>query len=135
MPASFVWGFGRPLWDPGARTYGRKPLHVMLLGPAASGKTALAEQLAAAYCVPSVNVGDLLYEEVAQRTALGLEAKQYMEGSSTVPDRFFMQVRCGHSMCWAGVAWEGWLRGGRWGAAACLLASCAHHCKLPAHRC
>ena len=92
VPASFVWGFGRPLWDPAARTYGQKPLRVVLLGPAASGKTALAEQLAAAYGVPSVNVGDLLYDEVAQRSALGLEAKQFMEGSTTVPDRFFMQV-------------------------------------------
>jgi hypothetical protein len=92
VPASFVWGFGRPLWDPSVRSYGQKPLRVVLLGPAASGKTVLCERLAATYGMPCLNVGDLLYHEVALGSTLGLAAKAHMEGSSTVPDRFFMEV-------------------------------------------
>ena len=26
LPASDVWGFGRPLWDPACRTLGERPL-------------------------------------------------------------------------------------------------------------
>lgn len=99
VPSSYVWGFGRALWDPKARAYGLKPLRTMVLGPAAAGKTVLCEMLSQTYGVPCVNVGDLLYEEVAKGSALGLEAKQYMEGSSTVPDKYFMQVRAAGGHC------------------------------------
>jgi hypothetical protein len=46
VPSSFVWGFGRPLWDPTARVLGLKPLRVMVLGPAASGKSIQCSMLA-----------------------------------------------------------------------------------------
>ena len=39
VPSSFVWGFGRPLWDPAVQVLGLKPLRVVVLGPAASGKS------------------------------------------------------------------------------------------------
>jgi hypothetical protein len=99
VPASYVWGFGRALWDPKVRAYGLKPLRAMVLGPAAAGKTVLCEMLSQTYGVPCINVGDLLYEEVAKGSALGREAKQYMEGSSTVPDKYFMQVRARWHAC------------------------------------
>lgn len=89
---SFVYGYGRGLWDPTQRAPGNHPLRIMLLGPAASGKSTQAELLAQRFAVPHVNVGDLLYDEVAARTALGLEAKEYMDSSKTVPDRFFAEV-------------------------------------------
>lgn len=47
VPTSIVWGYGRPLWDPTARKHGLKPLRVMLLGPAASGKSTQCAMLAA----------------------------------------------------------------------------------------
>ena len=46
VPASFVWGYGRGLWDPAVRDAGKHPLRVCLLGPAASGKSTLAARLA-----------------------------------------------------------------------------------------
>jgi hypothetical protein len=46
VPSSFVWGFGRPLWDPAVRMLGLKPLRVMVLGPAASGKSMQCSMLA-----------------------------------------------------------------------------------------
>ncbi len=47
VPPSTVWGFGRPLWDPSVRVYGQRPLRVVVLGPAASGKSTQCELLAA----------------------------------------------------------------------------------------
>jgi hypothetical protein len=51
-PATFVWGLGRPLWDARARIHGRRQLRIVLLGPAASGKTTLSALLASrcAWC-------------------------------------------------------------------------------------
>jgi hypothetical protein len=46
VPSSFVWGFGRPLWDQSVRELGRKPLRIMVLGPAASGKSMQCGMLA-----------------------------------------------------------------------------------------
>lgn len=46
VPSSFVWGFGRPLWDPSVRVLGLKPLRMMVLGPAASGKSMQCSMLA-----------------------------------------------------------------------------------------
>jgi hypothetical protein len=43
---SLVWGYGRPLWDPAARVYGRRPLRVVVLGPAGSGKSTQCELMA-----------------------------------------------------------------------------------------
>lgn len=71
----FVWGYGRPLWDAGVRAYGLRPLRVMVLGAAASGKTTQCHLLAAHFGMPHVNVGDLLFEEVAAKTELGLQVR------------------------------------------------------------
>ncbi len=83
----FVYGYGRALWDPAVRQYGRHTLHVMVLGPVASGKSTQCELLAQRFALPHINVGDLLYEEIAKKTPLGLEAKEYTDASKTVPDR------------------------------------------------
>ncbi|KAG1679244.1 hypothetical protein FOA52_009273 [Chlamydomonas sp. UWO 241] len=88
----FVWGYGRSLWDEGTRTYGEHALRVMVLGPAGSGKTMQAEMLSKHFGVPHINVGDLLYEEVKNKTALGLEAKVYMDSTKTVPDEYFIRI-------------------------------------------
>lgn len=46
VPSNFVWGFGRPLWDPTVRVLGLKPLRIIVLGPAASGKSMQCSMLA-----------------------------------------------------------------------------------------
>lgn len=47
VPTSFVWGYGRSLWDFSSRKHGLKPLKILLLGPAASGKSTQCALLAA----------------------------------------------------------------------------------------
>lgn len=83
----FVYGYGRGLWDLSVRAHGQHPLRVLVLGPAAVGKTVVCENLAQRFGLPHINVGDLLFEEVAKKTALGLEAKEFMDASKTVPDK------------------------------------------------
>jgi hypothetical protein len=43
---SSVWGYGQPLWDAGRRVYGEHPLRLVLLGPAACGKSTQGALLA-----------------------------------------------------------------------------------------
>lgn len=53
-----------------------------------AGKTTQSVLLAQQYGLPHINVGDLLFDEVAAKTELGLEAKVFMDASKTVPDRY-----------------------------------------------
>ena len=64
VPPNHVWGFGRQLWDHTARVHGRRPLCVLLLGPAAVGKTSVAARIAERFGLLHINAGNLLFEEV-----------------------------------------------------------------------
>lgn len=64
VPPSNVWGYGRPLWDESCRVYGHRPLRIVVLGPAASGKTSLCAILSHTFAIPRINVGELLYKEI-----------------------------------------------------------------------
>jgi adenylate kinase len=58
----------------------------VFLGPPGAGKGTQARQLAAALGVPHVAPGDLFREAATAGTALGLEAKRYMDRGVLVPD-------------------------------------------------
>ncbi|CAD7700857.1 unnamed protein product [Ostreobium quekettii] len=92
LPASNVWGFGRPLWDKSCRVHGHRPLRIIVVGPATVGKTTLCQRLRDHFGVPHISAGELLYKEVQERTPIGLEAKKYMDASETVPDHIFLEV-------------------------------------------
>ena len=62
------------------------PLRVILLGPPGAGKGTQAEMIAARYHAAHVSTGDILRAAVKKRTALGLEAKRYMDRGQLVPD-------------------------------------------------
>lgn len=52
--------------------------------------------------MPHINVGDLLYAEVAAKTPLGLEAQRHMDSSKTVPGHLLMKLlleRLQHTDC------------------------------------
>jgi hypothetical protein len=92
VPPCQVWGYGRQLWDRSLRIYGRRPLCVLVLGPAAVGKTTIAARVAKEFGLLHINAGDLLYDEVQQRTPLGRCAKRYLDASQLVPDEVFNEM-------------------------------------------
>ena len=61
-------------------------MRVAFLGPPGAGKGTQARELAREWGVPHMATGDMLREAVAARTAVGLEAKRYMDAGALVPD-------------------------------------------------
>jgi adenylate kinase len=58
----------------------------LLIGPPGSGKGTQAARLAEIFGVPAVSTGDIFRANVKNGTALGLEAKSYMDAGEYVPD-------------------------------------------------
>jgi adenylate kinase len=59
---------------------------VILLGPPGAGKGTQSKQIVDHYGVPQISTGDLLRDNVARGTALGLQAKAIMARGELVPD-------------------------------------------------
>jgi len=62
-------------------------LRALLLAPPGAGKGTQGQRLAGIYGVPHLATGDLLRQHVAEGTALGGEAKGYMDRGELVPDK------------------------------------------------
>jgi len=61
-------------------------VRVAFLGPPGAGKGTQARDLAREWGVPHLATGDMLREAVAAGTAVGVEAKRYMDQGALVPD-------------------------------------------------
>ena len=60
--------------------------NLILFGPPGSGKGTQSEKLILKYGLKHLSTGDLLRSEIAQQTALGVEAKKIMDKGQLVPD-------------------------------------------------
>ncbi|MES2430344.1 MAG: adenylate kinase [Bacteroidota bacterium] len=60
--------------------------NLILFGPPGSGKGTQSEKLIAKYGLKHLSTGDLLRSEIANCTALGIEAKNFMDKGQLVPD-------------------------------------------------
>ena len=60
--------------------------NLILFGPPGSGKGTQSEKLVEKYGLIHLSTGNLLREELAQKTPLGLEAKSFMDKGQLVPD-------------------------------------------------
>lgn len=60
--------------------------NLILFGPPGSGKGTQSERIVEKYALHHLSTGDLLRSEIAQQSALGLEAKNYMDKGQLVPD-------------------------------------------------
>lgn len=67
-------------------------LNLVLLGPPGAGKGTQAERLVADFDLPYYATGDILRAAVKDETALGKEAKGYMDRGELVPDELICQV-------------------------------------------
>jgi adenylate kinase len=61
-------------------------LNIVLLGPPGAGKGTQAERLVEDFPVVHISTGNMLREQVAEGTELGLKAKQFMDDGALVPD-------------------------------------------------
>ncbi len=60
--------------------------NLILFGPPGSGKGTQSEKLIERYGLMHLSTGNLLREEIALKTRLGLEAKAFMDSGQLVPD-------------------------------------------------
>jgi adenylate kinase len=60
--------------------------NLVLLGPPGAGKGTQASRIVAEYAIPHISTGDILRGAVKNQTAMGLEAKKYMDAGDLVPD-------------------------------------------------
>ena len=60
---------------------------LILLGPPMSGKGTQSARLSASMGIPQVSSGDLFRDNIKNKTALGLEAKSYIDRGDLVPDQ------------------------------------------------
>ncbi len=61
-------------------------MRLMMLGPPGAGKGTIAKKLIEKYGIPQLSTGDLLRAAVKEGTALGLQAKKFMDAGELVPD-------------------------------------------------
>ncbi len=61
-------------------------MNLMVFGAPGAGKGTQAKYLVDRYNIPQISTGDILREAVANKTAMGLEAKKYMDEGKLVPD-------------------------------------------------
>ncbi len=60
--------------------------NLILFGPPGSGKGTQSDSLVEKYGVIHLSTGNLLREEISQKTPLGVEAKGFMDNGQLVPD-------------------------------------------------
>lgn len=61
-------------------------MRLVFLGAPGVGKGTQAEQVSAKFGYPKISTGDILREAVRNKTALGVEAKSFMDQGQLVPD-------------------------------------------------
>ena len=67
-------------------------MNLILLGAPGAGKGTQAELLVHKLSIPAISTGNMLREAIAEGTALGMEAKSYMDNGNLVPDELILGI-------------------------------------------
>ena len=67
-------------------------MRIMLIGPPGGGKGTQAKFIEETLNIPQISTGDMLRENVKNDTALGQEAKGYMNRGELVPDNVILNI-------------------------------------------
>ena len=88
-------------------------MRIMLLGPPGGGKGTQAKFIQESLNIPQISTGDMLRENVKNKTSLGDEAKGYMNRGELVPDDVILNMmkdRLQESDCKNGYILDGFPR-------------------------
>ena len=88
-------------------------MRIVLLGAPGAGKGTAAKMLSDTLNVPHLSAGDLLRENVAGGTDLGIQAKTFMDSGGLVPDNLvidMMRERLDRDDCQSGFILDGFPR-------------------------
>ena len=66
--------------------------NILIFGPPGSGKGTQATKIAQKYNIKHISTGDILRNEVKQRTELGEKARAIMERGELVPDELLIEI-------------------------------------------
>lgn len=61
-------------------------MHLIMLGPPGSGKGTMSLELSRRFRIPHISTGDIFRSNIKNQTALGVEAKSYIDRGLLVPD-------------------------------------------------
>lgn len=67
-------------------------MKIIMLGAPGAGKGTQAQMIADKYKIPHISTGDIFRENVKNGTALGMEAKKYMDQGALVPDELTVRI-------------------------------------------
>jgi len=65
---------------------------IILLGPPGAGKGTQAKSISNKYSIPHISTGDIFRKNISERTALGIEAKKYIDRGHLVPDKLTIDI-------------------------------------------
>ena len=85
-------------------------MNLILLGAPGAGKGTQAELLVKKLSIPAISTGNMLREAIANGTALGKKAKEYMDEGNLVPDDLILGIvaeRVSRSDCARGFILDG----------------------------
>ncbi|HEX8811393.1 MAG TPA: adenylate kinase [Terracidiphilus sp.] len=86
---------------------------IVLLGPPGSGKGTQAKLISETFGIPQISTGDILRDNVARGTELGMKAKEIMEHGDLVPDELVSNMvadRLSQADCVRGFILDGFPR-------------------------
>jgi adenylate kinase len=67
-------------------------MRIILLGPPGAGKGTQARRLAERYGLPVIATGDIFRDHIARETALGVQAKEFVDRGDYVPDKITTEM-------------------------------------------
>lgn len=88
-------------------------MNIILLGPPGAGKGTQAKRISEKYKIPHISTGDILRENIARKTRLGIAAQSYINRGELVPDELLislMRERLGRADTRGGFLLDGYPR-------------------------
>ena len=88
-------------------------LNLVLFGPPGAGKGTQAKYLVEYFSIPQISTGDMLRENVHNKTPLGKEAQKFMKAGELVPDSVILEMmknRLSENDCTKGYILDGFPR-------------------------